>query len=121
MDATTQQIHDLMQQYFKPTEGNFLCEYIEEVKSAGGVLLPVPTKSMGHPIVAVSEGLNQKVGEWVVFNSHFSAQVFEAFGRKWFFARPFDTYCVVDMKYLKAQEDYFEMIKSSNTQKMLAN
>lgn len=121
MDATTQLIHEMMNKYFTPTEGNFLCEYIEEVKSAGGVLLPVPTKSMGHPIVAVSEGLVQKVGDWVVFNSHFSAQVFEAFGRKWFFARPFDTYCTVDMAYLKAQEDYFNSIKETSKSKLLAN
>lgn len=121
MDATTQLIHEKMAMFFKPTRDNFLCEYIEEIKSAGGVLLPLPQKSMGHPIVAVGpEVTDVKSTDWIILSAH-NVSVFEAFGRKWFFARPYDIYSVVDMKYLQAQEELAKDKAEQSKIKVLTN
>jgi hypothetical protein len=107
MEETTNLAHDLMRQYFKAYEGFILCEYVETVKSSGGVFLASPEKSIGHPIVSVGPKVEDlKEGDWVVLQPNTQINTFNLFERKWFYVRTFDVMSTVDPAYLKADEDF---------------
>ena len=83
LDAESKKIHDEMREYFQPIQNCVLVEYVENLKSAGGIFLPNAEKSIGFPVVAVGEEIkNITAGDWVMFKD-IKISVFEFFGRKW--------------------------------------
>lgn len=96
LDKETKDMHDMMRKHFDPTNDSILVEFTEHLKSAGGIELPTPEKSLAHPVVGVGpkvEGI--QVGDWISFKN-ITIDVFELFGRKWAFCSPYQIVALVN-------------------------
>lgn len=122
LDPETQGIHDEMRKYFFPDNDLILIEYVENVKTAGGVFLAKSEKSMCHPIVAVGDNLKDKYknGEFLMFKN-VNIDVFECFGRKFSVietykvgAKVIPTYIIENQKFIEIQDKKkMEMLEAS--------
>ena len=111
----TQEIHEKMRKHFTPLNGHVLIEFVENLKTSGGVYLPASseeTKSIAHPIVQIPKGITPgsciehiEVGDWVALRS-MQLDVFKMYGRKFAIVRDFDIMMRVDMEYVKDEADY---------------
>lgn len=122
MDSTTKELHETIKHYFKPSKDYILCEFIESIKSSGGVYLPNPEKSIGHPIISIGENVEGlKEGEWVILQPGLNVNVMTLFDSKFFYARPYDVVSVVNMDYLKAEKEYKENKVKERKLKIVTN
>jgi co-chaperonin GroES (HSP10) len=118
-------LHEKMRKHFTPLNGFILIEYVRNLKTSGGVYLPTgaeETKSIAHPVVAVSSKLSEaiaelKVGDWVALQGR-QIDVFKMYDKEWAIIRDFDIMMVVDMNYIKDEKEYKET-NNLNTPKFL--
>lgn len=110
LDAETALVHEKMRMYFMPVDDLVMIEYIENIKTAGGVFLAKEEKSIMHPIVAVGPESEYKAGEFVMFKN-INVDVFECFGRKWSIVEKYKiatkvipTFIIEDQKYKEETE-----------------
>jgi len=116
LDNDTSVIHEKMRKHFTPLNGHVLIEFVENLKTSGGIYLPVSseeTKSIAHPVVATGTDL-VKPGEWVSL-SDMQVQVFKMYNRKFAIIRDFSILMKVDMEYIKDEANYKELFKQSKT------
>lgn len=116
LDNDTLVIHEKMRKHFTPLNGHILIEFVENLKTSGGVYLPVnseETKSIAHPVVATGTDL-VKPGDWVSL-SDMQLQVFKMYNRKFAIIRDFSILMKVDMEYIKDEANYKELFKQSKT------
>ena len=113
LDKESRAIHDEMREFFKPIQNCILVEYVENLKSAGGIFLTNAEKSIGFPVVAVGEDVKQiTAGDWVMFKN-IKIDVFEFFGRKWAVAELYQIASVINpMGILRDGEFKTNMNKS---------
>lgn len=106
LDADTASLHETMRKYFTPGDDLILIEYVENLKTAGGVYLAKEQKSMMHPIVAVGENVKRYVsGEFIMFKN-IDLDVFECFGRKWSIVEVYKIACKVVPTYIIEEQKY---------------
>lgn len=111
----TAEIHEKMRKHFTPLNDYILIEYVENLKTSGGIYLPVnseETKSIAHPVVAISEGCKVKPGDWVALRA-MNLDIFKMYGRKFAIIKDFDIMMTVDMGYIKEESEYKQAIKDS--------
>lgn len=117
MDATTNLVHEKMAKYFSPIDNYFLCEFIEDLKTEGGIILPegADNRSIGHPVIAVGSKVEEiEVGDWII-PSTTQLSTFTAYGKRWFFARLYDIFGTVDMNYRKDEHEYKQSLIKPKT------
>lgn len=111
----TIEIHEKMRKHFTPLNGHVLIEFVENLKTSGGIYLPVDseeTKSIAHPIVQLPANIDitsalsaLNVGDWISLRS-MNVDIFKMYGRKFSIIRDFDIMMKVDMNYVKDEIDY---------------
>ena len=114
-ELETQEIHAKMHKHFKLVNDYILIEYVENLKTSGGIFLPVnseETKSIAHPVISVSEGSKVKPGDWVALRS-MNLDIFKMYGRKFAIIKDFDIMMTVDMNYIKDEAQYKQNIKDN--------
>lgn len=120
LDKETLEIHEKMRKHFTPLNGYIIIEYVENLKTAGGVYLPhgsEETKAIAHPIVQTPKDPDNKFidtlhpGDWVSLRA-MQVDVFKMYGRKFAMVRDFDIMMKVDMSYIKDEALYKEILKS---------
>jgi len=114
-ELETQEIHEKMHKHFKLVNDYILIEYVENLKTSGGIFLPVnseETKSIAHPVISVSEGSKVKPGDWVALRS-MNLDIFKMYGRKFAIIKDFDIMMTVDMNYIKDEAQYKQNIKDN--------
>lgn len=115
LDKETLEIHEKMRKHFTMLNGHILIEYVENLKTSGGIYLPPSseeTKSIAHPVVQLAENNalgscieNIQTGDWVSLKS-MNIDVFKMYGRKFAIIRDFDIMMKVDMNYVKDENEY---------------
>ena len=116
LDDDTRAIHEKMRRHFTPLNGHIIIEFVENLKTSGGVYLPVnseETKSIAHPVVATGTDL-VKPGDWVSL-SDMQLQVFKMYNRKFSIVRDFNILMKVDMEYIKDEANFKELLRKSST------
>jgi co-chaperonin GroES (HSP10) len=121
LDKETLEIHEKMRKHFTPLNGHILIEFVENLKTSGGLYLPPSseeTKSIAHPIVqlpannvAGSSIETLKVGDWISLRS-MQVDIFKMYGRKFAIIRDFDVMLKVDMNYVKDELSYKEAART---------
>lgn len=116
----TVEIHEKMRKHFTPLNGHVLIEFVENLKTSGGVYLPVDseeTKSIAHPIVQLPKDIDissalsaLEIGDWISLRS-MHVDIFKMYGRKFAIIRDFDIMMKVDMNYVKDEMDYRAAMK----------
>jgi co-chaperonin GroES (HSP10) len=118
-------LHEKMRKHFTPMNGHILIEYVRNLKTSGGVYLPVgaeETKSIAHPVVALPNKISENIadlelGDWVALQGR-QLDVFKMYDREWAIIRDFDIMLKIDMNYIKDEKEYKET-NNLNTPKFL--
>ena len=100
--------HEQIAKYFKPKNDQILIEFIDEVKTSGGVLLEKPEKSLAHPIIAVGENVTGcKVGDWIMIDMG-EVGTLKILGKRIALVREYQVAMTVDMSYLLVEKELRE-------------
>lgn len=111
---TQSEIHEKMRKHFTPMNGHIIVEYVRNLKTSGGIYIPEKsdqTKSIAHPVVAVGDQTNIKIGDWVALRP-MQVDIFKMYDREFAILRDFDVMMKVDMNYLKDETEYKSTINN---------
>lgn len=100
--GSTEITHDTLRQYFTPKNNSIMIEFIETVKTAGGVLLPTPEKSIAYQVIATGPKVDPEIckpGDWVVLGN-VEVGYIKLLNAKVSLVKDYDVLMVVDMEYL---------------------
>ena len=117
LDAESIAVHEKMRSFFAPVDDLVMIEFVENIKTAGGVFLAKEEKSIMHPIVAVGPQSEYKAGEFVMFKN-FNLDVFECFGRKWSIVDKFKIASKVIPTYILEEQKYKEEVEKVKLAKL---
>jgi co-chaperonin GroES (HSP10) len=115
-DQVTVEIHEKMRKHFTPMSDHMLIEFVENLKTSGGIFLPVSseeTKSIAHPVISTGDKVQGiEIGDWVSLRP-MNVDIFKMYNRKFALIRDFDVLMKVDMNYIKDELEYKQAIKDS--------
>lgn len=116
-EVETKEIHEKMRKHFKPLNDYILIEFVENLKTSGGIYLPPSseeTKAIAHPIIAVADSVGNKVkpGDWVSLRA-MNLDIFKMYGRKFALIKDFDIMLVVDMGYILDEAQFKQAVKDN--------
>jgi co-chaperonin GroES (HSP10) len=115
-DQASVEIHEKMRKYFTPLSDHIIIEFVENLKTSGGVFLPSgseETKAIAHPVITKGsrvEGI--EIGDWVSLRP-MNVDIFKMYNRKFAIIRDFDVLMKVDMGYIKDEADFKQLIKDN--------
>ena len=115
-DQTSVEIHEKMRKFFTPMNDHIVIEFVENLKTSGGVYLPVnseETKAIAHPVISVGNRVeNVAIGDWVSLRP-MNVDIFKMYNRKFALIRDFDVLMKVDMSYIKDEAEYKQAVKDN--------
>jgi co-chaperonin GroES (HSP10) len=122
--GSTEITHDTLREYFVPKNNSIMIEFIETVKTAGGVLLPTPEKSIAYQVIATGPKVDPEVckpGDWVTLGN-VEVGYLKLLNAKVSLVKDYDVLMVVNMDYLaiemklkeEAKQRLIEKNKNSN-------
>lgn len=100
--GSTEITHDTLRKYFTPKNNSIMIEFIENVKTAGGVLLPTPEKSIAYQVIATGSKVDPEIckpGDWITLGNQEISYI-KLLNTKVSMVKDYDVLMVVDMEYL---------------------
>jgi hypothetical protein len=113
--------HETIAKYFNPKGDIVLIEFMDEVKSTGGVLLEKPEKSLAHPVIAKGENVTKcNVGDWVMVDVD-QVGTMKILGKRIAIVKDYQVAMVVDMNYLLKETELREYKRKVAEQLQIKN